>query len=67
MMMSPSSMASASWPMTASVALPAWTMMRARRGRSKEATNSSIVADGTKLPVEPNSSMKASVLDVVRL
>ena len=53
--------------MTASVAGPAWTMMRARRGRSREATKSSTLVDGTKEPVEPNSDMKASVFDVVRL
>lgn len=42
-------------------------MIRARRGRSREATNSSMVAAGTKLPVSPNSATKASVFAGVRL
>ena len=53
--------------MTASVAGPAWTMIRARRGRSSEATKSSMVSEGTKEPSSPWSAMRARVFSGLRL
>jgi hypothetical protein len=67
MMMSPGSIASASSSMTASVASPAFTMMRTRRGRSSAATNSATVSVRMKLPSPPWFSSSASVLAMLRL
>ena len=66
-MMSPSSIASTSWAITASVAAPAWTMITALRGRWSDATNSSIVSAGMKSPSWPNSSITARVFSGERL
>jgi len=48
--------------MVASVPLPALTMITMRRGRSSEATNSSTVSAGTKVPSEPWSATTSWVL-----
>ena len=66
-MMSPSSIASASWSITASVPRPACTMMIATRGFASEATKSSMVSDGTKSPSSPCAAIIASVRAYVRL
>ncbi|CPU40910.1 Uncharacterised protein [Mycobacteroides abscessus] len=67
MMMSPCSMASASSLITASVGSPALTMMSTRRGRSRAATNSSMLSVRTKFPSDPCSASSASVLAMDRL
>ncbi|PQM45528.1 hypothetical protein C1Y40_04312 [Mycobacterium talmoniae] len=67
MMMSPSSMASASWLITASVGSPALTMISTRRGFSSAARNSAMVSVRTKLPSAPCSASSASVLATDRL
>ncbi len=68
-MMSPASMRAASCSMTASVAAPAWTMMMATRGRSRERMKSSMSREGTKTPSEPSpwAAMRRSVRVGVRL
>jgi hypothetical protein len=53
--------------MVASVPLPALTIIRIRRGRSRLATKSSTEAEGTKLPSPPWAAMSASVRAWVRL
>ena len=53
--MSPGSIWAASCSITASVALPAMTMMIALRGRFREATNSSIESAGRNAPSPPCS------------
>src|SRR6201990_968770 len=67
MMMSPSSIASASSLITASVGSPALTMMMTRRGFSRAARNSGMVSLRTKLPSEPCSFSSASVFATDRL
>ncbi len=62
MIMSPGSMSSARASMTASVALPACTMIMALRGRFSEATKSASASEGTKAPSPPCSSMSSVVL-----
>ena len=53
--------------MTASVPLPAWTMMIATRGFFRLATKSSMSWLGTKSPSVPWSAITSSVFDAVRL
>ena len=65
-MMSPGSKTSASSSMTASVPLPACTMMIAVRGFESDAANSSIVFDATK-PASGCSSSRVSVRAQERL
>ncbi len=65
-MMSPSSNRSASCSMTASVPLPACTMMIAVRGLDSEATKSSIDSDAMK-PASACSFSSSSVRAYVRL
>ncbi len=65
-MMSPSSNASVSCSMTASVPRPALTMMIAVRGRCSDAANSSIEVAATK-PASGCSSTRSVVFWVVRL
>jgi hypothetical protein len=67
MTMSPSSSSGTSSSMTASVAAPALTMMITLRGRSSDATNSSVVTDGTKVPSSPWSAISESVFACERL
>src|SRR5690242_12862474 len=67
MMMSPSSMASASSLMTASVGSPALTMISTRRGFSSASRNSAMDSERTNLPSSPCSSSSASVLATERL
>ena len=59
---SPGSSRAASSSITASVGLPALTMMRILRGTASEATKSSDYSDGTNAPSVPCSSISASVL-----
>ncbi len=59
-MMSPSSKRSASCSITASVPLPAWTMMIAVRGFASDATKSSMLSLATK----PASGWSASSVRV---
>ena len=65
-MMSPGSKTLTSSSMTASVALPAFTMMIAVRGVCRLSASSCIVAALTK-PASGCAAMRSSVLDVVRL
>jgi hypothetical protein len=67
MMMSPSSIASASSLMTASVGSPALTMISTRRGFSSAARNSGMVSLRTNVPSDPWASSSASVLATERL
>jgi hypothetical protein len=53
--------------MVASVGLPAFTIIRMRRGRSRLAVNSATEAEGRKLPSDPWAAMSASVRAWVRL
>jgi hypothetical protein len=62
MTMSPSSSSGTSSEITASVARPAFTMMITRRGRSREATKSAIDSEATKVPSDPASASRDSVL-----
>ena len=67
MSMSPFSSRGANSSITASVAAPAFTMMTMRRGRCSEATNSSAVRLGTKVPSFPKLPMTSLTRAVVRL
>src|SRR5919107_3983527 len=67
MTMSPSSSSGTSSEITASVGPPALTMMTTLRGRSSDATNCSIVSDGTNVPSCPWSATSDSVLANDRL
>ena len=67
MMMSPSSNASASASITASVGAPACTITSARRGERSAAANSAIVSVRTKSPSSPCSESRASVFPAERL
>src|SRR3954452_248396 len=65
--MSPSSSSGTSSSMTASVGLPACTMIRMLRGRESAPTNSSTLPVGTKSPSPPCAAISASVRAWVRL
>ena len=67
MTMSPSSSSGTSSLITASVALPALTMMMIARGRLRLATNSSIDSAGTKVPSSPCSLTRLWVRSGERL
>ena len=67
MIMSPGSSSGANSSITASVAGPALTMMSRRLGRSSDATNSSAVWAGTKVPSWPNSVTMSVTRETVRL